>query len=120
MMMGVALNEAGEPIVGTEVSSIIQRRVESIDGNWIEHADTRLLPGQSATLEMPWPSSGTVRLWLEVHPDDFYDHSVYDGLLRDLPKNSAAVQLIAEADRRAQANRYRVFETTLRRSRNRQ
>ncbi len=115
MLMGAALDEAGEPIAGTDVSTVIQRRVESIDGNWIEHADTRLLPGQSSTLEMPWPSSGAVRLWLEVHPDDFYDHSVYDGLLRDLPKNSAAAQLIAEADRRAQANRYRLFETTLRR-----
>lgn len=114
MMMGIALDKAGEPIAGTEVSSIIQRRVESINGNWIELADTRLLQGQTATLEVPWPSSGTVRLWLEVHPDDFYDHSVYDGLLRDLPKNSAAAQLIAEADRRAQANRYRLFETVLR------
>jgi hypothetical protein len=115
MMMGIALDKMGEPIAGTEVSSVIQRRVESIDGNWIERADTRLMPGQSATLEMPWPDSGTVRLWLEVHPDDFYDHSVYDGLLRDLPKNSDATRLIAEADRRAQANRYHLFETTLRR-----
>lgn len=118
MMMGVALDEIGEPIAGTEVSSVIQRRVESIDGNWIERADTRLAPGQSATLEMPWPNSATVRLWLEVHPDDFYDHSVYDGLLRDLPKNSAAAHLIAEADRLAQSNRFRLFETTLRRPSN--
>jgi hypothetical protein len=114
IMMGTALDEAGAPIAGSEVSSVIQRRVESIDGNWIERADTRLLPGQAATLEMPWPSSGAVRLWLEVHPDDFYDHQVYDGLMDDLPKNSAAAQLIAEADRHAQANRYRLFETTLR------
>jgi hypothetical protein len=120
IMMGIALDETSEPIAGTEVSTVIQRRVESIDGNWIEHADTRLLPGQTATLEMPWPSSGAVRLWLEVHPDDFYDHAVYDGLLRDLPKGSAAAQMIAEADRRAQANRYRLFETTLQRPSNQQ
>ena len=119
MLMGVALDERGELIAGTEVSSVIQRRVESIDGDWIEHADTRLLPGQSATLQLPWPRTGVVRLWLEVHPDDFYDHDVYDGLLRDLPKDSAAAQLIAEADRRAQANRYRLFETTLRRPQDR-
>ncbi len=115
VMMGIALDEQGKPVVGTEVSSVIQRRVEQIDGNWIERADTRLTPGQSATLEMPWPNSGAVRLWLEVRPDDFYDHSVYDGLLHDLLKNTAAAHLIAEADRRAQANRYRLFETTLRR-----
>jgi hypothetical protein len=115
IMMAVALDEAGKSVVGTEVSSLIQRRVAWIDGNWIEQSDTRLLPGQSGTLEMPWPRSGAVRLWLEVHPDDFYDHSVYDGLLADLPKNGAAAKLIAEADRAAQASRYRLFETVLRR-----
>ena len=116
VMKGVALDAASKPIPGTEVSYVIQRRVESVGNDeWIERSDTRLLPGQSASLEIPWPDSGAVRLWLEVQPDDFYDHQVYDGLLRDLPKNSVAAKLIAEADRRAESSHFRLFETMLRR-----
>lgn len=110
VMTGVALDEAGKPIPGTERSHVIQRRVEFAGGEWVERSDTRLMPGQSATLEMPWPRSGRVQMWLEVHPDDFYDHDVYDGLLRELPKESPAAALIAEADRRARASRFRLFE----------
>jgi hypothetical protein len=115
IMKGVALDETGKPVLGSEVAYLIQRRVESVGGDWVERSDTRLLPGQSATLELPWPKSGAVRLWLEVYPDDFYDHDVFDGLLRDLPKNAAPAKLIAEADRRAQSSRFRLFETVLRR-----
>lgn len=115
VMKGVALDEASRPVPGSEASYVIQRRVESIDGEWVERSDTRLLPGQSATLEMPWPKSGAVQLWLDVHPDDFYDHDVYDGLLRDLPGNSPSAQLIAAADRLAETSHFRLFETVLRR-----
>lgn len=115
IMVGVALDAAGTPIPGSEVSHVIQRRAEFVDGAWLERADTRLLPGRSATVEMPWPANGRVRMWLEVDPDDFYHRHVYDGLLRDLPKGGAAARLIAEADRRAQSSRFRLFETELRR-----
>ena len=113
IMMGVALDAAGAPVPGTEASHVIQRRVEFAGGDWVERFDTRLMPEQSATLKMPWPPSGRVRVWLEVHPDDFYDHDVYDSLLSDLPKGSPAAALITEADRRAQAARFRLFETEL-------
>lgn len=115
IMRGVALDESGRPIPGSERQHVIQRRVEFIGGVWVERSDTRLLPGQSATLDLRWPKSGRVRLWLEVHPDDFYHNNVYNGLLHDLPKGGASANLIAEADRRAQASRFRLFETELRR-----
>ncbi len=115
IMRGVALDESGRPIPGSERQHVIQRRVEYIGGVWVERSDTRLLPGQSATLDLRWPKSGRVRLWLEVHPDDFYHNNVYNGLLHDLPKGSVSANLIAEADRRAQASRFRLFETELRR-----
>lgn len=111
IMTGVALDPAGTPIAGSERSHVIQRRVEFVGGDWVERHDTRLFPGQTATLDVPWPESGRVRFWLEVHPDDFYDHDVYDALRRDLPKGSPAATMIAEADRRAQASRFRLFET---------
>lgn len=113
MMKGVALDEGGKPMAGTERQYLIQRRVEAVNDDWVERFDTRLLPGQSATLHMPWPPSGKVRFWLEVHPDDFYDHDVYDALLRDLPKGSPAARLINEADAQAGRTRFRLFETEI-------
>jgi len=115
MMRGVALDDDGEPRPDTEVSFVIQRKIESIDGEWVEHFDTRLMPGETATLEIKWQGSDRARMWLEVHPDDFYDHDVYDVLLETLPALSPAAALIADADRQAVANRYRLFETVLER-----
>lgn len=113
VMKGVALDDSGRPMPGTGREHVIQRRVEFVGGDWVERYDTRLLPGETAVLGMPWPASGRVRVWLEVHPDDFYDHDVYDLLLRDLPENGPAARLIAEADRRAAESRFTLFETIL-------
>lgn len=114
-MRSVALDEAGNAIPGTEVVHVIQRRVVYEGDDWREISDTRLPPGASAVLAVPWGGARRMRLWLEVHPDDFYDHEVYDALLKSLPKDAAAAKLLAQADTRAQASRYRLFETTLER-----
>jgi hypothetical protein len=115
VMRAVALDESGRPRPDTEVSYAIQRRVESVDGEWVERSDTRLLPGETVTLDIPWQGSDRVRMWLEVHPDDFYDHDVYDVLLDQLPADGAAARLIAEADSAAAASRFRLFETEVQR-----
>ncbi|HLO76974.1 MAG TPA: multiheme c-type cytochrome [Magnetospirillum sp.] len=115
VMKAVALDHAGRPIGGSERGHVIQRRVEFVAGQWVERSDTRLAPGQSAVLEMAWPKSGRVRMWLEVYPDDFYDHQVYAPLSRTLPNESPVAGLIAEASRRAKGSRFRLFETQLRR-----
>ncbi len=114
-LKAVALDDRGLPMPGTIRETIIQRRVEFVGDAWVERFDTRLLPGQSASVHFPWPASGRVRVWLEIHPDDFYDNDVYDPLLRDSPKNSPSAKLIAQADAQAAANRYRLFEQELRR-----
>lgn len=114
LLRGVMLDEADRPISGSQAEVVIGRRVEQVDGNWVERSDTRLLPGASIELVLPWKGAQGARLWLEVAPDDFYDHEVYDGLLAALPKGSPAAQLIAEADRRARQGRFRLFETVLR------
>lgn len=110
VMRGIALDRTGLPEPGSDVSYVIQRVVEHVNGEWVERLDSRLLPGETATLDMDWPESGRVKMWLEVHPDDFYDHSVYDVLLQQLADGPAA-ELIAEADRLAEANRFYLFET---------
>lgn len=113
IMKGVGLDTSGRPVAGTMREHVIQRRVEFVNGEWVERFDTRLSPGESAVLDLPWPAGGQVRFWLEVHPDDFYDHGVYDALLRDLPKDSPAARLIAEADAQAGRTRFRLFETEI-------
>lgn len=115
IMKAVALDQAGEPTPGSEVYRVIQRQVEMVGGDWVERSDTRLLPGQFATLEMTWPKSGRVKFWLEVSPDDFYHQHVYGNLLRELAGDSVSAKLIAEADRIAQASQFRLFETVIQR-----
>ena len=49
-MKTIALDAAGRPVPGSEVRHVIQRQVEFVRSDWAERSDTRLLPGQSATL----------------------------------------------------------------------
>ncbi|WP_161491837.1 multiheme c-type cytochrome [Bradyrhizobium centrolobii] len=115
IMKGVALDQSGSPVPSSEVHYVIWREVASVDGDWIERSDTRLLPGQSATLEIAWPMSGRVKFWLEVHPDDFYHQHVYDNLLHELAADSASAKLIAEANRIAKASQFSLFEKVVQR-----
>lgn len=113
ILRAVALDVLGEPVRGSEVSYVIQRRVESVDGEWIEHSDTRLFPGETVSLDIGWGEVDRVRMWLEVRPDDFYDRDVYDVLLDRLGPDDPAAGLIAEADRLAVSSSFRLFETDL-------
>lgn len=117
VMHAVALDEAGRPQPQTLVSHVIQRRVGHDGQQWIEHADTRLLPERTARLFLAWPDSGRVRMWLEIHPDDFYDHQVYGPLKARLAADTPAAKLITRAADNAADNQYRLFETDLRRPR---
>ncbi|HLB81072.1 MAG TPA: hypothetical protein VJJ77_11270, partial [Dongiaceae bacterium] len=56
-----------------------------------------------------------IRMWLEIHPDDYYDNEVYDALLGGLPAEGSAARLIEQADARAAASHYRLFERDLER-----
>ena len=113
VMRAVALDANGKPRPESTASHVIQRVVAFVGGRWVEYSDSRLLPGRSANLYLPWDGSERIRMWLEVDPDDYYDHQVYDQLLDQLPAGGWPAQLIAEADARARASRYRLFETDL-------
>ncbi len=115
VMHAVALDATGRPRPETALSHVIQRVVVYEDGRWQEASDSRLAPGQSATLALSWQDSERIRMWLEVYPDDYYDHQVYDQLLSGLPEAGAARRLILEADARTKTSRYRLFETELER-----
>ena len=117
VIRAVPLDAAGRPLEAGAVEHVIQRRVVFEGGDWVEKHDTRLMPGEKAVLLAPWSGGDRIRAWLEVHPDDFYDHDVYDGFLGDLPKGGPAAALIAAADRQAAASRFNLFETTVERAR---
>jgi hypothetical protein len=114
-MNAVALDYAGTPRPQTLKSQEIARKVRYNGNQWIELSDTRLLPGQSAAIEVPWDESDRIRVWLEIVPDEFYATELFPGLLQSLPPNSDAAGLIAEAQAVAVSNRFRLFETEMRR-----
>ena len=113
VMRAVALDGRGEPRPRDSASHTIQRVVAYTRGGWVEYSDSRLLPARSASLHLPWNGSERIRMWLEVHPDDYYDHQVYDPLLKRLPSKGQAARLLSVADSMATASRYRLFETEL-------
>ncbi|KAF0113708.1 MAG: Uncharacterized protein FD149_2049 [Rhodospirillaceae bacterium] len=115
IMHAVLLDGTGRPVADSARSHVIERRVVYENDEWREIADTRLLPGESASVEMRWGDAQLARVWLEVRPDEYYHVAVYAGLLDTLPAGEAR-HLIAEADARAQASPYVLFETVLKRN----
>jgi hypothetical protein len=115
VMHAVALNADGRPQPDTLLSHVIARRVSYDGDRWTEASDTRLLPGQTASIEIPWNGSARIRAWLEVFPDDYYETQVYRDLMKSLPQGSDALQLITRAKIEASESRFQLFETELRR-----
>jgi hypothetical protein len=110
----VAFDAAGTPRPETLRSHEISRRVRYEGDRWVELSDTRLLPGQSAVIELAWGASERIRMWLEVLPDDFYETEIYPDLLGRLEPDSAAARLIAQAKAEAAKRSFLLFETELR------
>ncbi len=68
----------GIAIAGASDRLRIGRDIAFDGGRWVEHADTRIPPGERAVLSRAW-SGGRVaqatvaHLTVEVHPDDYYE-----------------------------------------------
>ena len=112
-MRAVALDADGREAPATAVRHVIQRSVVHRGGRWVEEFDTRVLPGETVALALPWRGHARARLWLEVMPDDYYDNQVYDALLSAMALGAAAAPLINRADRAARASRFRLFVTEI-------
>lgn len=111
----VLLDGTGQPVPSSEAVYRINRRVDYDGSDWKEVSDTRLLPGQSAKVEIAWGNARQARVWLEVRPDDYYHTDVYAQLQKDLPRNGQPFRQIAKADEMAKRNVYTLFETVIRR-----
>jgi hypothetical protein len=110
-----ALDDSGAPRRNTEVTRVVAREVRYVNNDWTEISDTRLMPSQTAAIELPWNGAKAIRVWLEVIPDHYYATQVFPALLQDAPLDRPATTFIAKAAAIAAASPYRLFETELRR-----
>lgn len=114
-MRAVLIDARGQAVPGSAVQHVIQREVAVAGGKWVERRDSRLLPGETTILELPWQGYAGARMWLEVRPDHYYDTKVYNTLLAGLAPGTPAAELIARADGAAQVSTYRLFVTDVER-----
>jgi hypothetical protein len=113
ILQAVRLDQQGNPLADTAVSYVIKRDVGYAGGRWLEYSDTRLLPGETASLELGWGKSNRIKMWLEVYPDDFYEHEVYADLVESFADGSPEKALIEQAIVKAQASDFTLFKTIL-------
>jgi len=79
----------GTPILGAKRDKRIGRKIH-FDNGWHEDSDTRIPPGEAATLAGAWtkgrtPKAVKARITVEVHPDDFYEILYAERLAAKLP-----------------------------------
>jgi hypothetical protein len=115
VMHAIALDDLGTFLTTTEVTYVIARTVSYANDDWTEISDTRLMPSQTAAIELPWNGRQRARIWLEIIPDHYYATQVFPELLKSAPKERLATDLIAQAAAIAAASPYKLFETELRR-----
>ena len=119
-LTGVGLDEAGRAIPGSRRTWIIQRRVASGAGGWKEISDTRLKPGQSARVAVPWTLGKEkvqrIHFQVSIDPDHYYREEVYADLLKTMQPGPAR-DLIVQADREARDNRFILFDRKVEKTR---
>jgi hypothetical protein len=97
------IDARGRPIAGATDRHRIGRDVW-FDGAWHERADTRIAPGDTATLARAWTAGRTAeataaRITVEVHPDAYYERFYADRLAgaRDPAQRALYAQALARA-----------------------
>lgn len=114
IMHAVALDGKGTPQQWTERIHVVGRDVRYINNEWKEYSDTRLMPSETASLELPWNGYDRIRVWMEVLPDAYYATEVFPVLLK-APQAKASMHLIVQAAANAAKSRFELFVTELRR-----
>lgn len=95
---------------------IIERKVQLVDGNWIEHSDTRLSPGEAAYLVLDWQSEANLAEYvILVEPDAFYLETLYEPNAAE-PADPLIERLRRSARDRARGNAYILYEGRLNKS----
>ena len=102
------IDRTGRAIAGARDQLRIGRDVE-FTTQWREKSDTRIAPGDRATLARAWKAGRVgeathARITVEVHPDDFYERLFTARLATKLP--AATKRLYETSLARAKAARY--------------
>lgn len=115
-LTGTLLDADGHQVPDEHHELILQRHMSIDNGHWVEHSDTRLAPGDAATLSIPWRADGecaqSVHFRIVVEPEWFYHEKVYPVVLQEL-ENGPAYELITQAKSAAEKHSFTLFETTL-------
>lgn len=112
VMHGFQVNSAGDPIASTDSYFVVARRV-SLDLS-TEIFDTRLAPGESATLDYHMPrhtdaAALVFRVWVE--PDTFYQQ-FFNSRLQSNPASQGA-GMLRQAYENAASSRFTLYRQEL-------
>jgi hypothetical protein len=110
------LDKAARRLSGTRQESVIGWDARHEGGSWKEYFDTRIRPGATYSAPFRWKlaaEAGSLRVWIEVHPDHFYHEYFYPAYLKRKDISPEARKLIEKALAESGRSRYTLFEEKL-------
>jgi hypothetical protein len=111
-LSGILIDRKGAEIPASLRNKTLQRDVQYSANGWQEIKDSRLAPGESASINVPWQFGRyigrKIRFRIEVDPDNYYINNVYKPLLDKA--DSLRKRTIQQADKEARANSYILYE----------
>jgi hypothetical protein len=114
--MGTLLDAEDRPIPRGRYEKAIFREMQIENGRWIELSDTRLEPGCSLSLHVPWQvkdiCGSSIQFRVIVEAEWFYYETVYPAVLEEL-EDGTAQKLIKTAMSVAEDQNYILYETML-------
>ena len=111
------LDHQGKTLPQTERESVIGWDARFEGGQWVEHLDTRIHPGDTFRESIIWNASTakakSARVWVEVHPDHFYHVHFYPAYLQGQNLSPEGRRLIEKALEESGRTPYLLFEKNL-------
>jgi hypothetical protein len=112
VLTGQLFDQNGKKIAASLRNKTVQRVVEYSDNGWQEISDSRLEPGESISISVPWRVGkligNKIHFKIVVDPDKYYIDNVYKPLLTG--PDGLAKKNIKQADRTARGNTYILYE----------
>jgi hypothetical protein len=115
-MSGTLLGPDNNPLPSGYHEKTLQRHITVDDNRWVEISDTRLKPGESARLNIPWSQgshcASAIIFRIIIEPEWFYYEKVYPTVLEEL-EFGPGHDLITQAKSLAETRNYVLFEKTI-------
>jgi hypothetical protein len=109
------LDGDGKLIEGSRRVDRIQRRLEFTNQGWVERSDTRIPPQKTHTFDYNVPNprgAKRLRVYVEVHPDDYYARTFFPSLLEGQMSDKAR-GMIQKARDHGLSTPYVLYDRTL-------